>query len=218
MPNSPKKSSPSRIEKATTHQHIIEVAAAMLRTTYKENFRIAELAEQASVGVPTVYYYFSSLDEIVAHAQIFNYVQLSVPVHSYDAQTAEAFATDDEDSFWEAMSGHMGSVWRAGGFDESLGVMRVLTDIWADEGAKKKLQSMISGRMAYWIDVVRTGQNKGWIAPEQDCEVLVKILWAASLGHIVLGEEFNLEADVARVQAFSVKALQRIGPVEPHND
>lgn len=204
---------PNRPGKDTsTQKHILEVAAQMLREDSKEHFHIADVAERANVGVPTIYYYFASIGELVAHAQILNYVEMSRPVHSYDGQIAHSFAHRDEAEFWEAMRGHMETVWQAGSFDGSIGILRLLTDIWSDEGAKATLRAMMRDRIAFWTNAARTGQELGWISASQDPEVLVKVLWASAIGHVVLGEDFLIEDGEARVTAFAVRAMKYAGP------
>jgi AcrR family transcriptional regulator len=206
---------PNRPGKDTsTQKHILEVAAKMLRDKGKEHFHIADVAERANVGVPTIYYYFASINELVAHAQIINYVEDSRPVHSYDGQIAHSFAHHDEDEFWEAMKGHMDTVWQAGSFDGSIGILRLLTDIWSDEGAKATLRAMMRDRIAFWTTAARTGQELGWISASQDPEVLVKVLWASAIGHVVLGEDFLIEDGEARVTAFAIRAMKYAGPVD----
>jgi AcrR family transcriptional regulator len=205
---------PNRPGKDTsTQKHILEVAAKMLREDSKDNFHIADVAERANVGVPTIYYYFASINELVAHAQVINYVEMSRPVHSYDGQIARSFADRDEAEFWEAMKGHMVTVWQAGSFDGSIGILRILTDIWGDEGAKDTLRALMRDRIAFWTTMARTGQELGWISASQDPEVLVKVLWAAAIGHVVLGEDFLIEDGEARVAAFAVRAMKFAGPI-----
>ena len=207
---------PNRPGKDTsTQKHILEVAAQMLRDDSKEHFHIADVAVRANVGVPTIYYYFASISELVAHAQIINYIEMSRPVHSYDEQIAHSFAHRDEEEFWDAMRGHMDTVWKAGSFDGSIGIVRLLTDIWADEGAKEILRSMMRDRIAFWTNAARTGQELGWISASQDPEVLVKVLWASAIGHVVLGEDFLIEDGEARVTDFAVRAMKYAGPADP---
>jgi AcrR family transcriptional regulator len=205
---------PSRSKKdSSTQQHIVRTAALMLRETDKEHFHMAQLAERADVGVPTIYYYFASLNELVAHAQIINYVEFSRPVHSFDQQIADAFETGDEASFWDAIENHMKAVWQAGNEVEGgLGTIRVLMDIWGDEGAKSKLRAMMRDRITFWTTTARTAQEHGWLSKAQDPEVLIKVMWAASIGHGILGEDFFVADGDARVAAFSMRAMRFAGP------
>jgi AcrR family transcriptional regulator len=198
----------------STHHHILEVAAEMLREGEKEHFHMAQLAERASVGVPTIYYYFASLNELVAHAQIVNYLYLSRPIHSYDEQIATSFERKDEALFWDAMNGHMEKMWRAGGFDGNFGIIRVLSDIWADEGAKTKLQGMMRNRVEYWTSTARQAQELGWVSPHLDAEVLIKVLWSAGIGHGVLGEDFIIADGEARVASFAERWMRFAGPTD----
>ncbi len=193
----------------------MRTAATMLRESDREHFRMAQLAKRADVGVPTIYYYFASMNELIAHAQIINYLELSRPVHSFDQQISEAFAALDEASFWEAMSGHMEAVWQAGtDADGGLGIIRVLADVWMDEGAKAKLRAMMRDRVEFWTTAARTARELGWFSQSLDGEVLVKVLWSAAIGHGVLGEDFLVEDGDARVAAFSLKAMRYAGPTD----
>lgn len=198
-PKKPRRESPTRT-------HIVEVAAAMLQVNSKEHFHIAELAVRADVGVPTVYYYFQSRNELAAYAQVSHYLKLSGVGPSHDSEIDAALAKKDEAAFWAALGDRTQVTWESGGFDGDLGVMRILTDIWADDGARAYFQGILQDRILRWSEVVRAAQALGWIANEIDVEVLVHLLWAASIGHSVLGEVTTTKDFQARLMT-SLKTM-----------
>ena len=192
-----------------TERHIPNTAAEILRTTPSNRFRVADLAQQANVAMPTIYYYFSSINRVTAYAQALNYANLSAGVHRFDNDITKALEDEDPDRYWVAVEGHVEAVWDKGGGGDDLGLMRVIADIWTDEGARATFQMMMERRVNFWVSSLKKAQLLGWIHPSADVDTLVRILWGASIGQRALLTEDN-EALIRSTLSQSVGSLLRL--------
>lgn len=190
-----------------TRQRILEAAAEILRETSKGDVRVSTISERAGVGVPTVYYYFNSLSELAAYAQIENYLALGEPMEGYVAQIARALESRDEGGFWAALAGDVAAAWRAGDFDGGIGAIRILTDVWSDTGAREELTAWASGKLAGWTAIGEAAQAAGWIPSDRDVPACAAILWAACLASSLMKPSVGDPIEPERIGAAAVSLL-----------
>jgi AcrR family transcriptional regulator len=170
---------------------MIDVASTMIGETGSSSFRIADLAERAHVGVPTIYYHFESRTQIIAEAQMANYFKMTVPLHRVLSKAETALSTKDQNVFWEAVHENMLMAWRSGAADENMGLVKLLLDVLSDSKSRKIFRDRLDIQFARWVAVVNDAKELGWASPDLDAQALVAIFWSATVGQVIIaGSKF----------------------------
>ncbi|MDE3065507.1 MAG: TetR/AcrR family transcriptional regulator [Acidobacteriota bacterium] len=172
-------------KESLTRRHIVEVASRMVAESGSESFRIVDLAEQAHIGVPTIYYHFESRSQVIAEAQMANYFAMTEQLHKLLSRAETAISLADADEFWDAVRANIVGAWSRGQFDEKRGVIKLLMDVWNDTASRVRFRELLDIQFARWVALVDDAKGLGWINPELDSQALVGIFWAASIGQVV---------------------------------
>ena len=187
---------------------MIEVASAMISKTGSTAFRIADLAERANVGVPTIYYHFESRTQIIAEAQMANYFHMTVPLHRVLSKAETALSTREEPIFWEAIRENIQMAWRKGTPDEHMSVVSLLMDIFTDDKAATAFRERLDIQFARWVAVVEDAQSLGWTASDYDAHALVAVMWSATVGQLItIGSKF-VDVTAEAVGEFTLKMFR----------
>jgi AcrR family transcriptional regulator len=198
-------------KESLTKRHIIDVASEMVTEFGSESFRIVDLAERANVGVPTVYYHFDSRTQVIAEAQMANYFAMTAPLHRILSRVETALSMKDRDAFWTAVRENMVKAWRSGEFDDKLGIVKLLLDVWADPKAQARFRDLLDIQFARWVAVVNDARALGWIASDVDAQTIVAILWSASVGQVITSGSKYLDLSPQVVGEFCVQILRNLG-------
>lgn len=170
---------------STVKQHILATTVALLSELGSEKVRIADIARQASVGVPTIYYHFDSRSRLVAEAQVMRYEESMRPLREL-MEEIEASVTDHvEPVFWRAINEFVASVWAPSRVDEKFEVGKWLMDESIDPFLRDRFLEIMDNQYQRWLDVVRNAQELGWICPTLDGAALTSLFWSASVGQIL---------------------------------
>ncbi len=191
-----------------TKSHIVEVAAVLVREVGAAGFHITDLANRADVGVPTIYYHFISREQVIAEAQLANYFEMTAGLRDHFTNAVAAVANGDEAAFGDALRGDIEQAWSLGGFDEQIGIMNLLIDVWADARTRQAFKDMLDAQYARWVSVLSDAKDLGWIKDTYDSGLLVAIFWAASVGQAVIPRRSGLDVDSAAVSDFCLGVLR----------
>ncbi len=191
-----------------TKSHIVEVAAQLIREVGSANFHISDLATRAEVGVPTIYYHFTSREQVIAEAQLVNYFEMTAGLRDHFTRAVAAVADRDEIAFAEALRGDIEQAWSLGGFDEQIGIMKLLIDVWADERTRRAFSDMLDAQYARWVSVLSDARDVGWMDNPSDAGLLVAFFWAASVGQAVIPDLRGLGVDASSIGKFCLRVLR----------
>ena len=190
-----------------TKQHIVEVAAQLVREVGSVAFRVADLSERASVGIPTIYYHFASREQVIAEAQLANYFAMTAELPTFFNRACAAIAARDEAGFRAALHDDVEAAWRLGGFDTQIGIMRMLIDIWADAQTRRAFLDMLDGQYARWVAVMSDAQALGWIDDAADAGMLVSFFWAASVGQAAIPSRTGINVTPETIADFCLRVV-----------
>lgn len=189
-------------KESLTRVHIVDVAAKMVAEVGSQAFRIVDLAARANMGVPTIYYHFTSRTQVIAEAQMANYQALAAPIHGLLSRAESAVSLGDEEAFWDACESNVETSWRQGQFGDRLGVVQLLLDIWADDKTRTTFRKHLDIQLARWITLTRDAQARGWVEEEIDPAAIIALFWAGSIGQIVLSGSEYVDLEPAAVAHF----------------
>ncbi len=190
-----------------TRQRIIDIAAAMVAESGSGNFRILDLAERAGIGVPTVYYHFESRDQVVAEAQLANYLRLAEPLHDHVEAAVAALGRDDREGFLAAVRNDLEESWSFAEADQ-IAIVTTLIDIHSDAATRRRFQELLEGQYARWMSLLDDAQRRGWVTNQTDVGMLVAVFWAASVGQLVIPRRDGLDVTATRVADFCLGVLR----------
>ena len=191
-----------------TKSHIVEVAAQLIREVGSANFHISDLAARADVGVPTIYYHFTSREQVIAEAQLANYFAMTAGLRDHFTRALAAVASGDQEDFNDALRQDLEQAWTLGGFDEQVGIMKLIIDVWADARTRQAFSDMLDAQYARWVSVLHDARDLGWLDDTYDAGLLVAFFWAASVGQAVIPRRSGLDVDVTAVSDFCLGALR----------
>jgi len=195
-------------KESLTRNHMIEVASSMIGEAGSSSFRIADLAERANVGVPTIYYHFESRTQIIAEAQMANYFNMTVPLHRILSKAETALSTREQAVFWDAVRENFQMAWHSGATDENMGIVKLLLDVYSDPKSRDIFRDRLDIQFARWVAVVKDAQGLGWIASDIDAHALVAVLWSATVGQVItVGSKF-VDVSAQAVSDFALKMIQ----------
>ena len=167
---------------SNTRQHIIDVTENMLETRSSSEIHLADIADQAHVGVQTIYYHFQSRNQLIAEAQASAYARLTKPLHEYLLMAENALVEQDQATFWSALGENISLAWAHGQSGDQWRISKLLIDIWLDEKTQRRFSEVLEIQFDRWINAIEAAKPLGWIDPEIDTYALITSCWAASIG------------------------------------
>ena len=178
------------------------------------SFRIADLAQRANVGVPTIYYHFESRTQIIAEAQMANYFKMTVPLHRFLSNAETALSTRDEAAFWKAIRDNMLKAWSSGAMNDKMGIVKLLLDVHSDSKSRELFRDRLDIQFARWVAVVNDAKELGWIAPDLDAQAMVAVFWSASIGQVITAGSKFVEISPQDISSFLMRMIRGEEPSE----
>jgi AcrR family transcriptional regulator len=172
-------------EKSNTFRHILDVTERVLAESDGPKIRMEDIAKLANVSEPTIYYHFSSRNQLIAQAQVSAYLKLTGPLHKYLDLAEAAIKAKDHDAYVAAVSENVAMAWSYGKNDNKWRISRLLIDIWSDPKTQQEFCEMLDVQLDRWVNVIDASKNLGWTDPEVDTMALVTSCWAGSIGQAI---------------------------------
>ena len=167
---------------SSTRRHIIDVTEKMLGERPSSEIHLADIADQAHVGVQTIYYHFDSRNQLIAEAQACAYARMTQPLHEYLLIAENALLEEDQDTFWIAVGDIISLAWAHGQGGDRWRIMKLFIDIWLDEKTQREFSDALEVQFDRWINAIEAAKPLGWIDPDIDTYALITACWAASIG------------------------------------
>jgi len=167
---------------SSTRQHIIDVTERMLAERASSEVHLADIADQAHVGVQTIYYHFQSRNQLIAEAQASAYARLTAPLHEFLVLAETAIVEQDQATFWSALGDNVVLAWTHGQSGDQWKITKLLIDIWLDEETQREFSAVLEVQFDRWINVIEAAKPLGWLDPDIDTYALITACWAASIG------------------------------------
>jgi AcrR family transcriptional regulator len=176
-----------KIDDSQCHHRIILATSKLLASTQSDKLRIADVAEESHVSVPTIYYHFSTRQSLISEAQAFSYFLLSEPLRESLSNAELAVFVGDETAFWKIVSRHILLAWSSGKSLDGQNVVKMLRDVRADPKTRLGFDATVNEHFARWVRLFEESQSLGWSSKEVDFGALVASFWAASVGQSIVG-------------------------------
>ena len=163
-------------------QHILTTTVGMISELGSEKIRIVDVAREASVGIPTIYYHFDSRAKLLAEAQFIRYEESVRPVRDLMDQIEAALAEGDGEAFWSVIDRYVSLVWSSSQVDSKFEASTTLLDDSVDVEVRGEFLDVMKRQYQRWINVVVAAQARDWFDARFDGEALTSLFWSASVG------------------------------------
>jgi len=179
------------------------------------DLRVVDVAKRASVGVPTIYYHFESRTQLIAEAQLSNYLGLLEPLHGCLARAEAALETEDRAGYVDAIGENLVLAWKAGQHGDRWGVVRLLLDVWSDPKTQSRFCTLLEQQFTRWIDLAERAKALGWVDPSLDGAVLLATFWSATIGQVITSSSSVIDPSPEAIRDFFLRATLAPAPDEP---
>jgi AcrR family transcriptional regulator len=189
-------------ESSGTRRNILDAAEKILAERRSSDIHIADIAEEASVAVQTLYYHFGSLRQLIAEAQASAYLRMVEPLHQYLLAAEQAVVDEDEQTFWQAVGDDVALAWAYGYSGDKWKIPKLLIDIWADPKTQEEFSQGLEAQFERWINVIESGKALGWVEPDIDTYALIVANWGASNGQAVFASNSKIHYTPESIRDF----------------
>jgi len=168
-----------------TKSRIVATTVEVLRDTDLHSLRVSDLARKAHVSVPTVYYHFGSLGELVVEAVIVSLQRFLDPFSASIAGMSAAVSANDKDEFLRQLQAFLDQSWSVETAEEAHRLAPLMTHfrkVAPQDVRMRELQSAGIGMLASGIE---QGQSKGWLSADINVATFVVLHWTCVLGQAV---------------------------------
>ena len=157
----------------------------MVREASREGVTFEGVGARAGVSVDTVAYFFDSIKQLIAEAQLANYADLVRSHHFAMTKVETALAQEDLDAFLAAVEQNLDLAWTSGQIGDRWGIIELLHDIWGDPFVQSHFCELLDVQFQAWINIVQCAQDLGWIDLDVDARSLVSVFWYSSVGQFI---------------------------------
>ncbi len=164
---------------------VVDEMVKMIGEMDVHDIRVGVLARRAGVAIPTIYYNFSSLDDIIAEATVVWVSRFLEPFKEALDDVEGALALDDQRAFDVAARLSVERCWDEGtisGVHRCSPLIAYFREIAPQDVRLRAVQARLVARH---IAALSAAQLKGWIDPLDDVRAFVIIHWTCVLGQAV---------------------------------
>jgi AcrR family transcriptional regulator len=174
----------------------------MVGANGSENLHIVEIAKNANVGIPTIYYHFDSLAHLIAEAQLVNYLALAEPLHLQLTRAEGFLEARNELAFWDAIEENLIRAWTSGQLGNKIGLLRLFIDVASDPTVRQSFGEHVDKQFARWIALLDGAKNLGWLSSDVDAKTLTTFFWTASVGQVVSINSAQMDLSPEEIRGF----------------
>jgi AcrR family transcriptional regulator len=167
-----------------------------------EHLHIVEIAKNANVGVPTLYYHFDSLVQLIAEAQLVNYMALAEPLHLQLTKAEGFLEARNEPAFWDAIEENLIRAWTSGQLGNKIGLLRLFIDVASDPTVRQSFADHIDKQFARWVALLDGAKEHDWLSSDVDTKTLTTIFWTASVGQVVSINSSKMDLSPEEIRHF----------------
>lgn len=164
---------------------VVEEMVVMLGEMDIHDVRVGELARRAGVAIPTVYYNFHSLTDIIVEATVVTLDRFLTPLARMLLDMASALANDDEAMFREGASDFVRHCWSPAtneGIHRLAPLIAYFRQVAPDD---VRLRAVQARELAGLIEVLHAAQEMGWISREDDATAFAVVHYTCMLGQAI---------------------------------
>jgi AcrR family transcriptional regulator len=164
---------------------VVDEMVVMLGEMEIHDIRVGELARRAGVAIPTIYYSFRSLNDIIAEATVDLLHRFLVPYSEALSDMGSAVQNDDAAKFQGAALEFIARSWSSEANDGIHRLAPLIAYFRQIAPEDVRLRTVQAREVAGLISVLMSAQGKGWIDCADDATAFVIVHWTCVLGQAV---------------------------------
>ncbi len=174
-------------DRSLTHSaaRVVEALVVMLGEMDVHDVRVGDLAQRAGVAIPTVYYQFKSLDDVIAEATVVLLHRFLEPFCGFRSDMQRAVSNDDHAEFEVAARGFMQLSWSAESNERIHRLAPLIAYFREIAPEDVRLRSVQAREIAAQISVLSAARDRGWIEEHEDVSAFIIVHWTCVLGQAV---------------------------------
>ncbi len=175
----------------------MESTVDLLALQPSAEIRVTDIAKRANVGIPTIYYHFSSREVLISEAQVENFRQLMASRHEHMGEMRDAIDGGDQEQFTDAFHRYHLNNASAASIESMWDFVRVLADIRTDHVARRRFVEIHDAELEERVAIYADAQRLGWLNTDIDARAYVAHSGTAVLGRILLegSEHFSIDPE-----------------------
>ncbi|MFZ1062928.1 MAG: hypothetical protein WAN30_05590 [Acidimicrobiales bacterium] len=186
---------------------IIDATQVLVRDVARDQLTFENVARRAEVGLESVTYFFDSINQLVAEAQLANYADMVRAHHFVMTKVEAALAAEDRDAFLDAVEQNLELAWTSGQVGNRWGIIELMHDIWGDPFVQSHFCELLDVQFGAWIDIVQGAQRLGWVDPDLDAKSLVSVFWSSTVGQFITSGSSLLNLSPQQNRDFVMRIL-----------
>jgi AcrR family transcriptional regulator len=178
-----------------TRDRILAASISIIAADGSANLRMADVADVATVGVPTIYYYFSSRENLVAAAQAERFRHLLDGDRALLEDLRTHLENKDLEAWLETSDLLSGRYWGAIVTELIWEIIEIFADIRREEQVRIEVGTVVRDALAFRAETFRMAQENGWADDTIDPLSWVTYFFGATLGQVIADLHPDLRAD-----------------------
>lgn len=167
-----------------TKDAIVAAALAIMEEVGSEALRVSEVAKRASVGTPTVYYYFDGRSRLIAEARAQRLGATLAKTATVVSLMENALADEDREGFLGALHRYVAHSFRPEYLEDCWESVETLVMVKKDPSVRSLAVDMILRHFESVTSMLERAEEMGWIKPSVSPVTLLYFINCAILGQI----------------------------------
>ncbi|NNN09524.1 MAG: TetR/AcrR family transcriptional regulator [Acidimicrobiaceae bacterium] len=164
---------------------VVEEMVVMLGEMDIHDVRVSVLARRAGVAIPTVYYNFRSLTDIIVEATVVMIDRFLGSFSQNLSAMARAAANVDEEHFRLVASDFMELCWSSSANDSIRRLAPLITYFRQVAPEDVRLREVQARELTRLIEVLYSAQGKDWISRDDDAAAFAVVHYTCVLGQAI---------------------------------
>ena len=185
----------NEIRHSETQARILDAAVAIVEARGADGLRILDVAAQANVGAPTIYYYYSNRHRLVAAAQASRLGRILSEDDSYLDDLRVALKNEDRAAFVEAAAAYDAVLWGPDSVESVWQTLEIISSVRHEPVVRDVVAEVVNAHLSARLEVIESAQEIGWLDPNVDAKTWVNFYFSACLGRVVVDLAPDLAPD-----------------------
>ena len=185
----------NEIRHSETQARILDAAVEIVEARGADGLRILDVAAQANVGAPTIYYYYSNRHRLVAAAQATRLGRILSEDDSYLDDLRIALKNEDRAAFIEAAASYDALLWGPESEEAVWQALEIISSVRHEPVVRDVVAEVVNAHLSARLEIMESAQEIGWLDPNADAKVWVNFYFSACLGRVVVDLAPDLAPD-----------------------
>jgi len=168
-----------------TKKSIVDVMVTMLEESELHRIRVSDVARRANVAVPTLYYHFKSLADVVVEAVFVSLVSFVAGFEPSMTAMRHALVVESEEDFIAGLEAFLAHSWSLPVAEEVHRLAPLMTHFRESAPEDVRMRQLQAKGLVELATYLEEGHQRGWIVLEDSVTTFVVAHWTCVFGQSV---------------------------------